>query len=106
MPIVYKSKNNNIDYVAIQIKGKDYLFRFNSQTNSISLFSGHDLIKKFLGLIKRNFDGCIECSLTLSISKGISKESGIITKVDMEKNEANQVINEINEKLGLNYPFF
>lgn len=106
MAPITKLKNNETEYIAIQIKGNDYLFCFNPHTNSISLFSGHDLIKEFLELIESNFDGCIECSLTSSISRGISKESDIITKIDMEKEEANQIINEINKKFGLNYPLF
>jgi hypothetical protein len=103
---IMRTKQNDIEYIAIKTNNREYLLNFNSQTHIVSLFSGKDLYHKFQNILNCKSDMCIECNLSLSITEAISKEGSSITELGITKTEANNVIREINQVLHTNFPYF
>ncbi|HUX99517.1 MAG TPA: hypothetical protein VMV49_08195 [Candidatus Deferrimicrobium sp.] len=103
---IIRTKQNDVEYIAIKNNNREYLLNFNPQSNFISLFSGKDLYYKFQNLLSCKIDGCIECNLTLYIKEAISKEGSSITELGITQKEANNIIHEINKVLHTNFPYF
>jgi len=106
MAALKKAVQNEVEYIGLQTNNKEYLLSHNPKTNVMSLFSGTGLFKKFQDLLDCQFDGCIECNLTLAITEAISKEADVVTELGISKKEANQVIGVINTHLNIKYPIF
>ncbi len=106
MSITHKSKYKGIDYVAISLSGQEYLFSFDARTQHLALFKGPGLSAKFNELLSCEFDGCIECNLTISIKDAITKEGNEILELGITKADANEVISQINAELNEKFPPF
>ncbi len=55
---------------------------------------------------ENGFNGCIECQISSTITKGISKTSNKTTVLDLEILEANNIIRKMNIELNKQFPTF
>ena len=106
MEILFTLNKDNIERIAVEFQGKEYIYIYDKNTSVISLLMGEDLIKSYQEIFESGFEGCIECQLTNKISKGVTKDPEDLVEFDLKIPEANQIIQEINEKLNQNYPLF
>ncbi|MHA1357341.1 MAG: hypothetical protein ACTSQI_02855 [Candidatus Helarchaeota archaeon] len=106
MSDIHKFNFKGIEYIALRTREQEYLFSFNPQTQQLSLFKGPGLSAKFSDLLSCEFDGCVECSLTISITDAITKDNNEIFELGISKDEANAIIQQINIELQEQFPFF
>ena len=106
MKIIYHLKRDNIDRIAINFEGVDYIYVFDQTNHIISFFTGNGLVKKYKELYDSGFNGCIECQLTNEISRGISKDLEDVVEFDLKIPKANSIIQAINKILDKKFPTF
>lgn len=106
MKIIHYLNRDQTDRICLEYKDLEYIYIYDRNQKNLSLFTGVGIIEKYKELFDSGVNGCIECEISMYITRGISKNLGETVEFEIKIPEANKIVQEMNKKLSRDFPLF